>query len=456
MRTPAGAGGRSASGYRLRRVLGLTTIVAVLAALMPLAAFAAESSDSGRCETVPVETSYQKWVRVKVQKTVYATNQPYGGGTGPGAEYWVGTTGSSLISVNEAEQMITFNPAGTHDAPRVAGQKNQAVSRFNVTGSGSYVSHPQGEYYYRVLSFEVVTLPVGQNPAGSNWIKLGDPITQQEGTADHTDGCEVTLTIEKSCGVIEATLTSNVGLSTLHVYEITLQGGGQSALARVEGVGTATAILTFPESVGPGEVEVTLEWTAMTNPDFVKGSTGSKWFIVDTDCDEDPVRYACEGGQVVEVQPGADGYDEAYESSEQAAQDPDCTRYVCDGEEVVPVHWGEDSYDDGVASAEDADCTPPVEPPTKWVCVGPNQVVEVDADDPRYGDAYDTAAEALLDEACDEVLPTVVTTTPGDPGEELPFTGVDTGIVAAIAALMLGVGATLLGVTRRLGDESGS
>ena len=65
-------------------------------------------------------------------------------------------------------------------------------------------------------------------------------------------------------------------------------------------------------------------------------------------------------------------------------------------------------------------------------------------------------ATLALDEACDEVLPTVVTTTPGDPGEELPFTGVDTGIVAAIAALMLGVGATLLGVTRRLGDESGS
>ena len=54
-----------------------------------------------------------------------------------------------------------------------------------------------------------------------------------------------------------------------------------------------------------------------------------------------------------------------------------------------------------------------------------------------------------------EVLPTVVTTTPDEvDDEELPFTGLDSDIMFAISVVLLGLGAALLAMTRRLGDDS--
>lgn len=97
--------------------------------------------------------------------------------------------------------------------------------------------------------------------------------------------------------------------------------------------------------------------------------------------------------------------------------------------------------------------------PLKFACdATTGEVIEVDPSDARYEEAYDTRQEALADDECTSVLPTVVTTPPdGDvDDDELPFTGMETGLVAGIAALLLAIGAAMLLMTRRLGDESNS
>ncbi|HEX6946231.1 MAG TPA: hypothetical protein VF246_02655 [Acidimicrobiia bacterium] len=90
--------------------------------------------------------------------------------------------------------------------------------------------------------------------------------------------------------------------------------------------------------------------------------------------------------------------------------------------------------------------------PTRYACdEETNDVVEVGPDDPGYESAKATREEAEDD--CTEVLPTVVTTTPEDPEDELPFTGFDSDILFGIALVLSAIGATLLVMTRRLGDE---
>jgi hypothetical protein len=207
-----------------------------------------------------------------------------------------------------------------------------------------------------------------------------------------------------------------------------------------------------------------------------KGAHKSYW-KAKKDCtpaEEPEARYVCEAGEVVEVGPDDPRYDDAYASYDEAeadctpAEEPDPepepepepeTRYVCDDGEVIGVDDTDPRYDEGYPSEDEAavDCATDEEDlPNKWVCVGPSEVAEIGPDDPRYDEAYDTAAEALLDEDCEEVLPPVVTTTPGDEvdDEELPFTGMDSGVFAAIAAVLLLAGISLLGFSRRVGEES--
>ncbi len=53
-----------------------------------------------------------------------------------------------------------------------------------------------------------------------------------------------------------------------------------------------------------------------------------------------------------------------------------------------------------------------------------------------------------------EVLPTVVTTAPDDvDDDELPFTGMDTDVMIGLAVVLLGVGATVLAMTRKVAEK---
>jgi hypothetical protein len=95
--------------------------------------------------------------------------------------------------------------------------------------------------------------------------------------------------------------------------------------------------------------------------------------------------------------------------------------------------------------------------PTKYYCDPETQlVIEVEAGDSRYEDAYDTSDEAWEDEDCVTVLPTVVTTTIPDEvdDEELPFTGIDTDVLLGLAMTLLAAGAVLLVMTRRVEDSN--
>ncbi len=64
--------------------------------------------------------------------------------------------------------------------------------------------------------------------------------------------------------------------------------------------------------------------------------------------------------------------------------------------------------------------------------------------------SMDESTTSSGDDPEDEVLPTVVTTAPGEvDDDELPFTGLDSEVMVGLAILFLGAGAALLAMTRR-------
>ncbi|MCI0544348.1 MAG: hypothetical protein L0Z49_07850 [Actinobacteria bacterium] len=90
--------------------------------------------------------------------------------------------------------------------------------------------------------------------------------------------------------------------------------------------------------------------------------------------------------------------------------------------------------------------------PDRFVCDESGAIVTVGPNDEGYDEAFDTVEEAERD--CTLVEGTVVTTTPSTTGaEELPFTGLDTGLMSGLAMVLLGIGAMLLTVTRRLEEH---
>jgi hypothetical protein len=88
----------------------------------------------------------------------------------------------------------------------------------------------------------------------------------------------------------------------------------------------------------------------------------------------------------------------------------------------------------------------------RYVCDEAGVVVSVKPGEEGYDEAFESGEDA--DRDCTEVEGTVVTTTPEpEPEEELPFTGVDTGLMSGLAIALLGAGALLLTITRKLENE---
>ena len=122
----------------------------------------------------------------------------------------------------------------------------------------------------------------------------------------------------------------------------------------------------------------------------------------------------------------------------------------------------------------DTDCEPPVTStssttsttststtmplPTRFYCNPDTKLIEeIGSDHPEYEgvNTYDEREDAEADQDCTEVSPTVVTSVPDEvDDEELPFTGFDSDILFGLSALLLGAGALLLVMTRRISDEA--
>jgi hypothetical protein len=169
-------------------------------------------------------------------------------------------------------------------------------------------------------------------------------------------------------------------------------------------------------------------------------------------CEEPPQdRFACVNGEVIPVGHDEEGYDEAYDTREEAAKDPACMPTTT----TLPPTTTTTTLPPTTTTLPPTTTTLP----NRWVCDdATDTAVEVGPNDPGYGDAYDTKEEALDDEDCVEVEGTVVTTVPTtvvttapetEPEEELPFTGIDSSTLIGASVVLLGLGALLLTVTRR-------
>lgn len=143
----------------IRKLAAMLTLLAMVAALMPLTASVALGTGGNN----PPDACYEQveehdWIRYFVQKRAY----PDGNVSGSvGDAYWIAA--DRVVSRNP----LTINPLGTHAEARIVD-----VSRFNVSGGGVYGPNvPDGDYIYRLKDTEYAS---GVNaPVGIGWIDLG-------------------------------------------------------------------------------------------------------------------------------------------------------------------------------------------------------------------------------------------------------------------------------------------